>query len=442
MFFIAAVLIAIGIVTGISFFGYVACLVTVFAAAFLVPLSLFSLRLFNAKFFSKIFKVEIFLAISNLKGSIPRIYISVAALAVSLSMLIAISVMIGSFRETVQYWVQQTLRADLFITPGIESNLSDRATISSEVEKVVASNINVDAIDHFVSFDISYNNRLVVLGAGDFSVILERGGLLFKAPFEGQSAMKAAIGKDSVLVSESFSLRNNKRVGDQLRLTTNKGTQFFEVAAIYYDYSKDRGIIVMDRKTFNRHYGSHPNQNLTVYLKGDIDPNMVRSEILSALNNKYRISINTNSSLKKEVFRIFDSTFSVAYALEAIAIFVAILGIASTLLSFSLDRKNELKILRWIGAEQKQLWKMIIIEATLLGSISQIIGVIVGLMLSLILVYVINVQSFGWTIQFYIPTGFLVQSSLLILLATALSGIYPAYRSTRKKPDRILEARP
>ena len=132
----------------------------------------------------------------------------------------------------------------------------------------------------------------------------------------------------------------------------------------------------------------------------------------------------------------------VTYALEAIAIFVAILGIASTLLSFILDRKNELKILRWIGAEQKQLWKMIIIEATLLGSISQIIGVIVGLMLSLILVYVINVQSFGWTIQFYIPTGFLVQSSLLILLATALSGIYPAYRSTRKKPDRILEARP
>ena len=154
------------------------------------------------------------------------------------------------------------------------------------------------------------------------------------------------------------------------------------------------------------------------------------------------ISINTNASLKREVFRIFDSTFSITYALELIAIFIAILGIASTLLSFVLDRKRELRILRWIGIEQKQLWKMIIVEATLLGSISQAIGVTIGLILSLILVYVINVQSFGWTIQFHIPTKFLLQSSLLILLVTALSGIYPAYRSTSKKLDRISEANP
>lgn len=442
LIFISVSLIFLGINTGIPFFGYAACLVTVFAAALLVPLLLFSLRLFNQQFFSRIIKVESFLAISNLQGYFPRIYISVAALAVSLSMLVSISVMIGSFRETVQYWVQQTLRADLFITPGAGSNLPDRATLSTDIEKVVALNTNVAAIDHFVSFDITYNDRLVVLGAGNFPVLLERGGLLFKSPSEGRSAMRAAIGKDAVLVSESFSLKNKKGVGDQLKLPTNQGTQSFRIAAVYYDYSKDRGIIVMDQKTFKKHYGFHSSQKLAVYLKENIDPNVVRSEILSALDNKYRISINTNASLKREVFRIFDSTFSITYALELIAIFIAILGIASTLLSFVLDRKRELRILRWIGIEQKQLWKMIIVEATLLGSISQAIGVTIGLILSLILVYVINVQSFGWTIQFHIPTKFLLQSSLLILLVTALSGIYPAYRSTSKKLDRISEANP
>ena len=421
-------------VAGIPLFGYAACLATVFAVAFLVPAVLYASGRVASSLMKHFTKVEAHLANANLKGSIPRISVSVAALAVSLSMLTSIAIMIGSFRETVQYWVRQTLRADLYLAPATRSNILSEATLSPEVVRQVSLNSNVAAVDRFVSFGISYRGRRVVLGSGDFPVLLEHGGLLFKAPRQGRAAVSAAIGEDAAIVSESFALRHKKAVGDRLYLNTDKGRGAFRVAAIFYDYSSDQGVIVLDRRTFQRHYGVQPPRSLAVYLKEGRDPDRVRSEILSELPQKSRVFLHTNASLRTEVLRIFDNTFAITYALEFIAVSVAILGVATTLLTLILDRKSELTVLRWVGAEQRQIRSMVVIEATLLGAVSQCLGVAVGLLLSLILVFVINPQSFGWTIQFHLPTGFLVQSSLLILLATALSGIYPAFRAGHMKP--------
>jgi putative ABC transport system permease protein len=105
------------------------------------------------------------------------------------------------------------------------------------------------------------------------------------------------------------------------------------------------------------------------------------------------------------------------------------LGVATTLHTLILERRRELAVLRLLGADRRQIRKMVVIEACLMGGASQCIGIAVGLVLSLLLVYVINVQSFGWTLQFHVPVWFLLQMSGLILLATAVAGIYPARRA-------------
>lgn len=418
-------------VDGLPLFGYAACLATVFAVAFLVPVVLHFSGRAGSWLTRRRTGVEALLANANLSGSIPRISISVAALAVSLSMLTAIAVMIGSFRETVQYWVEQTLRADLFVAPATRSNVYSESTLSPEVVRLISTNPRVAAVDPFTSFNIDYQDRRVLLGSGDFDVHLSRSGLLFKAPRQGRSAMRAAIGEDAAVVSESFALRHRKAVGDRLVLNTDQGQRAFRVAAVYYDYSSDQGVVVLDRSTFRKYYGERPPRSLAVYLKEGLDPERVRSEMLAGLPPQSRLFVHTNASLRAEVLRIFDNTFTITYALEIIAVAVAILGVATTLVTLILDRKPELALLRWAGAEQRQIRKMVIIEASLLGAVSQGLGVVAGILLSLILVFVINVQSFNWTIQFHLPAGFLLQSSLLILLATTLSGIYPAYRAGR-----------
>jgi len=418
-------------VSGLPVFGYASAVAIVFGAAFLVPTVLFALGKVGDKVLFRVFKIEGRLANANLAGAIPRISVSVAALAVSLSMMVAVAVMIGSFRQTVVYWVEQTLKADLYMRPATRSNVAVDAVFSPEVERIVSSHPEVAAADRFRNFDVPYEGGLVTLGAGEFEKQINHGRLIFKSPANGREAMQACVGQNAVVVSESFALKYGKSVGDSINLATPKGEASFRVNAVYYDYSSDRGIIVMDRGTFTRYWPEPQSTSLTVYLREGANPDAVRDDLLRQFGENYRVLIFTNAAIRREVLRIFDSTFSITYALEVIAIFVAILGVATTLLTLILERKREIAMLRLVGADRRQVRKMVIIEAGLMGLVSQSIGLAVGLLLSMLLMYVINVQSFGWTIQFHLPTVFLIQSSVLILIATALSGIYPARRASR-----------
>jgi putative ABC transport system permease protein len=115
-------------------------------------------------------------------------------------------------------------------------------------------------------------------------------------------------------------------------------------------------------------------------------------------------------------------------------VFVGILGVTGTLLTLILERRRELTSLRLVGADRRQIRKMVVIEAAMIGVVSQVLGWVAGLGLALILIYVINVQSFGWTIQFYVPGLFLLQSSLALFIATAVAGLYPARLAAAVQP--------
>jgi len=341
-------------------------------------------------------------------------------------MLVAIAVMIGSFRETVVYWVNQTLQADLFIATARRSNLESQATISPELEAAVAADRDVAAVDRFRSISLPFRERLIVVGAGDLRVLLSHGRLVFKAPRDGTQALRGAIDRDAVVVSEAFALRFGVAPGAAVTLPTAHGPQAFQVLGVYYDYSTDRGVVVMDRGTFGRHFGELPPTSLSVYLKPGTDVNAARERLLTQLGESHRVFIHTNASLRAEVLRIFDSTFAITYGLEAIAILVAILGVTGTLVALIIERRQELSLLRLVGADLRQIRRMIVLESGFLGVVGQGLGIASGFALALILVYVINVQSFGWTIQFHVPVVFLAQSSLLIILSTSVAGLYPA----------------
>ncbi len=421
----------LGPVNGRPLFGYLAAFAIVVGAGLLVPAIMFGLARASRGMLRRRFGVEGLLAHANLTSAIPRLSISVAALAVSLSMMVAIAIMIGSFRDTVVYWVGQTLQADLFIGPGIRPTVGQEQTLSAEVIAAVQRHPAVTATDGFRNVDLVYDNRLTVLGAGTFDVVLEYSALLFKSPSNARDAVRAAIGQDSVIVSEAFSNKFSKRDGDTLNLQTPKGMRDFKVAAVYYDYSNDRGVVIMDVGTFRQYFGDLAPSGVAAFLRTDADPEVVRSEILASLDEGHRAFIFSNQTLRKEVLRIFDSTFAITYALELIAIVVAMLGVAGTLLTLVLERRRELSLLRLTGADRNQVRKMVIIEAALIGAVSQGIGLTMGFALSMVLIYVINVQSFGWTIQFHLPTAFLIQSTIVVIVATAVAGIYPARRAAQ-----------
>lgn len=433
---IAVLLAALGLaqlgpVNGKPLFGYLASFTIVIGAGLLVPAIMYGLARAGRLVLRRRLGVEGLLAHANLTAAIPRLSISVAALSVSLSMMVAIAIMIGSFRDTVVYWVGQTLQADLFIGPGIRPTVGQEQTLSPDVIAAVQRHPAVTAIDSFRNLDLVYNGRLTVLGAGTFTVVLEHGALLFKSPANARETVRQAIGQDAVIVSEAFANKFKKRDGETVTLQTPQGMRDFAVAAVYYDYSNDRGVVIMDVGTFRRYFGDVPPNGVAAFLKDGADPEVVRSEMLAAMDEGHRAFIFSNQTLRNEVLRIFDSTFAITYALELIAIIVAMLGVAGTLLTLVLERRRELSLLRLTGADRRQVRTMVIIEAALIGAVSQGIGLTMGFALSMVLIYVINVQSFGWTIQFHLPTAFLIQSSIAVVVATAIAGVYPARRAAQ-----------
>ncbi|REJ97316.1 MAG: hypothetical protein DWQ35_01795 [Planctomycetota bacterium] len=378
---------------------------------------------------------EMRLAAANLLGALPRVSISVAALSVSLSMMIAIAVMVGSFRETVIYWLESALSADLAAKPVMQTSAVSEATLSPQAVKTIRQDPAVADTIWFSSRQVVYRETNIRLAVTELDKTFERARLLLKEGPPDRYTADWGTQAD-VLVSESFAIHFDCRVGDVVELPTRVGQEPFTVVGVYYDYASNQGTVMMDMAVYERHYAlpgvAVTPQAMSVFLAEGADPGEVRTRIVNQLGADEQIYLVTNRELRREVLRIFESTFTVTYALQLIAIVIAGLGVAATLITLIYQRQRELGLLSLLGATYRQIRRVIVLEAILLGGVSQLLGTGIGILLALVLIHVINVQSFGWTIQVYLPYAFFLQSTLLVLIASALFGLYPAIWAARE----------
>lgn len=411
--------------------GYASSFCAILAATFSVPLMLRFMAQAMRPLLARMFGIEGRLAASQIQASTQRLSISVAALAVALALTVAIAVMVGSFRQTVLYWVDQTMGADLYVRPGTPPRSQNAPTFSPATLQTLREHPAVLAFDGFRSMDLPFRDRIIKLGTGDFDVQIQHGRIALKTPGDAKVILQAAKERGEIFISESFALRFRVREGETITLTTPKGPREFRVAAQFYDYSNDSGTITMDQKQFQQWFGDSLPTHVALFLKPGYDAEVVRDELTKKLDGHGFVAIFTNAGLRGEVLRIFDATFAITWALEIIAILVAMAGVAATMLTLVLERREEIRLLRIAGADAGQVRRTIVLEAGILGLVSQVLGLIVGILLSLVLIHVINPQSFGWSIQFHTPWLFLLGSTVLTVLGTMAAGLYPAWRVTR-----------
>jgi putative ABC transport system permease protein len=435
---------------------------TIFGVAFMMPIILNIAMATLKPVLREMFGSEGKLAALSLSGTLGRTSVTVASLMLGIAMMISLAVMIGSFRQTVIVWVNQTLKADLYIAPLVRAS-SNRGRISQETVEKIKALPTVADVDAFVEIPIEYNGSPTNLGAGDLDVISRRGNLLFLDRRNPQAVFREMQQGNSCVVTESFALRHNVRVGDFIELPApvGAGTQAegtgtgggtatapapaiapaklrLRVAGVYYDYASDLGYIIIPRTTFAQFFPDYYSTTLAVYGADGQALDAVRQSILQAIEGDVKLNVRSNRELRTEVLRIFDNTFAITYALHAIAILVAILGVMNALFALTYEMRREFAILTYVGASVSQLRKMVLIQAGILGFLGSVAGVSVGLVLSLLLINVINKQSFGWTVQLAIPVDFILQSSALIMLFALLSGILPAQIAVRSiSPEAV-----
>ena len=424
---------------GFPFLGYVAGVSFIAGFGMLSPIIARALIGAGRGIVTRAMPAEGRLAIQTIEASLGRVVVAVMSLAIAVAMLSSVAIMVASFRDTVVVWVNQTLEGDLYLRPAASGGEGGRNVLEAETVAALSSVPGIAAIDRFRAIGIEYGGFPAVLGAGEFRTLGDHSRLLF---IDGRATVDVAsrmIEEDRVVVSEPFSVRHGITEGNMIELPTPAGMIPFEVEAVFYDYSTEAGLVVMDRSTYIANFDDRTISNVAVYLEPNANADAVRSDIPGRLPG-VELRIATNQELRTQVLRVFDQTFQVTYALELIALAVAMLGIANTLAALIIERRPELAMLRFIGAARSQIRRIIVLESGLIGVLGAVIGLALGVVLSMLLVYVINYQSFGWTIQFTMPVGFLAQSLVVVLLATIVAGLYPASLALKMDPIEGIRA--
>jgi len=368
-----------------------------------------------------------------------RSAVTISALMAGIAIMVGVGIMIQSFRRTVEVWINQTVMADLVVASsswlqGEESGMLAKRLPLSWTETLV-SIPGVAAVDPYRQLRVEIQGRLSSLVSRDLLLHAERSRYLF---LEGGSVetLRRTVASEGVILSEVLARALGLGRGDQLRLMTPAGERSFPVRGVFYDYATDGGKVVMDRSLYRRLWQDDTTTVFAVYVAPKGDAGLVRQRIIERLGELVgsdgRLAVVSNGELKEEILAIFDRTFQVTHALEFIAVVIALLGIVNTLLTSVLERQRELATLRAIGASARQIRRIILWESSCLGLLGAGLGLVGGGLLSVLLIEVINKQSFGWTIRMMIPTGLLVEAVALALAVALVAGYLPARWAARQ----------
>jgi len=434
---IAAAVSRIPPIGGKPVFGYLAALLAICAGVLAIPAFVDATMRAASQLLKKILGVEALLAGRSLSGSLRRTSVLVAALCTAVAMMTAVGIMVGSFRQTVVTWMDSELPADLYLRPAGSPAADQHPTISPELSDMIGKLPGVAVVQRLRTYEISYEGLPAALG----SIDLENRPFYRASDFLSGRPSKAVFaelrGACSVIVSEPFAYKHHVKAGDTLQLPLGNSRQAFHIADVYSDYSSERGVILMDRSVMLKYLPDPAPSNIAVFVAPGADVAAVRKQIEAAAAN-YRVLIFANGDLRSQAVQIFDRTFTITYALEAIAVLVAVMGVAGALLALVIDRRRELGLLRYLGASSAQLRRLILSEAGLLGLLANVSGMVLGFFLSLILIFVINKQSFGWTIRLHWPLAVLLGGTTVVCVATLLAGTYPARIAVALNPIEVV----
>jgi len=420
--------------------SFTALFFVIFGGALFTPIVLVTLLRIFTPLTERLFGVLGRIAPRAVTRSLSRTSVAVAALTIAVSVIIGVSVMIGSFRNTVANWLENTLAADIYVSPPGASTTQALQDVDPEIAELVADVPGVETIStsRTVTAEAPEYPDLppVNINAISFDLAGDARGFVWIDAESPNDALQSG----RIMVSEPFSFRRGiTQENNQLTLMTDQGEQTFEIFAVFYDYSTDQGTIFMDRDLYDQYWDDPYITAVAAFVEDDTTVAEVIPNIEAAIAG-YDIEVQSNRALRTSVFEVFDRTFQITIALRLLATLVAFIGILSALLSLQLEHTREYGVMRATGMTPNQLRGYTFIQTGLMGIVAGILAIPIGIVLAMVLVYVINVRSFGWTMQFTIITGEVAQAFTVAIVAALLAGIYPVFELARMNISRAVRS--
>lgn len=364
-----------------------------------------------------------------------RSAVAVAALMLALAATLGVGVMVDSFRRSVEVWLERTLRADLYL--GVPGRGFERTLPLSLADEIRAlPGVDDVSLGRVLPVDTERGPaRLFVL---DMAKQSYAGVELLEG--DPERVWPAFEARDALLSSEPYAWRERLHAGDEIALATPSGRRRFEVTGVYRDYESSEGTLLMSRRTYLRHWPDRGVSGIGVYLRPGQDLEPVTERIRVLLPEDREVLMRPSGSFRDASLAIFDRTFTIAGVLRLLACTVAVLGVLSALLALALERAREVAVLRAMGLTRREVFAVVQGETGLLGLVSGLLSIPVGLGMALLLILVINRRSFGWSMSVHVDPSLCLQALGLALLAALLAGLFPAWCMARQAPAAALRS--
>jgi putative ABC transport system permease protein len=415
-----------------------ACTLLLLGTSALVPRVIQGAHLLGRLVLKNFFGVEARMANENLTRDLMRTSVTTGALMLGVGMACAFSMFINSFVHSAMAWVENALPGDIIVASSL-SGIANLAPLSPEVgpelEKLKLQ--GVTDVQTIRVADFAYEGADVKVISVE---VIPWGRHSKAAMIEGtqDEAIAAMATGKSVCVSENFLHRFEKHLGEPLTLLTKNGPVDYQIAGVYVDYTSDLGVIWMDRSTWLNGWDDEIVNQYKLHLDPKVDANTVRDKISNALGDKYDLAVVTGRDYVANMRKEIDRVFAVMRALQAVALLIAVLGVINALSANVLDRTREIGVLRAVGMLRKQVRKLIVIEASLMGVVGALLGVVQGLVLGRMMLTHVTTRLVGWTIPLLPDWGTTAQMMLSVMVASALAGFYPARSAAQLKvPEAI-----
>ena len=418
--------------------GFIAMFLVIVGLSLTVPTTTQMVLLIISSFLAKFGRPTIItLSVETIKNSLNTIAICIAALSVSIAMTIGIGCMIQSFRATVEEWLDQSLVADIYIAPPTLGFGQDIKGIDDEFIKYVSDVPEIEYISKLGSFEIfkdGYLLNLIVVDSAekifDEVIQLKEG--------ENQGIWEDFVQTDSILISEPLAFQKNIKINDTFDILTDSGPKNFTVRGIYYDYSSTSGIAMVSKQVYDNYWNNSKVTSLALYLNDSQKSEVVSNKLLDKFDPDWNLQIISSRKLNDASMEIFDKTFEITFVLRSISLIVAFIGILGAISAIILSRAREFSILKSIGFTNNQLRLIIGNQTFIIGVISGLISIPLGIIITNLLIQIINKQSFGWAIPMQLLPSVFLEGIIVAILSAILASIYPSIKISRNNIRKAL----
>jgi putative ABC transport system permease protein len=433
---ISVLLLRVPLIDGTPYAAILASLTLTLAGRSLMPRVVQLVHVIMARLRQRFLSVEAVIATDNLPRDLSRSASMASGLMAGVTLTVTVGTFIVSFITSLNTWSGQLLPGDLIVASGMPTvGLSGRNTPMNDALRAELLAIpGVQRARSMLFTDIEFRDFPIKLAVTD------QPRLTGFTPLEGSlEDIRSGLERGELVVSENFSRRFGVHRGHTIPLSTKDGTRSFRVAAVMVDYTTDRGLVLVHRKTHVALWGDRRVDSYELFLKPGVDPEQVRRTINDRLAQHNDLFVLTTREFRGEFVKAANKIFSLMHVLELVTLVVAMLGLVTAVLANVLDRVRELGVLRALGMLRVQVRRMVMLESTLVGAVGAVGGIVVGLGVGYILLRHVTGVQMGWHLPYLFPLESIVSMLLVTLPIAAFAGFYPARQAARLSVSKALE---